>query len=437
MHNEPKTFYNNDPFYQNAVRKGYNPYELGYFESQWTDYPDVEFVTSQHVILYTTGGFAPFHVGHKNMLELAKNTFDNQGKIVDDIIVVVDSQEYADTKSNMISYDERVESVPYTVCDFERDKGPINFTYYMVHFQQQYPDCQIVYVCGSDNANFAPLFEDFGTIAIVERDRSMTSTNPNIIFIPNNEYNDVNSSDLRKTLKFGDKMNKIFLRDDFKESYTGNYTPELHKYIINTLRQIFEDDLGEKIVIETVENQLKRIPTFDYPVISLDKYYKGDFQLDVSRHFRIGDIEQKHGYKLDCTEKNLTEELEKIKQLGFTDIVLVDDDSVSGETVNRIRELLNLNIVGTYFISPGYKDVLDVRDFIFNSKNGGLVFSDETTIFRAPYIFPYVNLQTRALFNNPEKVTEKIIELNNELEQAETLEPMYKNFIEWTKTYVR
>ena len=198
--NEHKTLCN-DPFYQNAVKNGYNPYDLGYFDSEWSEYPDVNLIDeSDKVVLYTTGGFAPFHAGHHNMMQKAISHFTSMGKEIVACIVVVDSQDYANTKPYMISYDERVKSVPseYTVCDFERDKSPINFTYYAFKFQNGYPNCQIVYVCGSDNQNFAPLYQDFGTIAIVERNTPLKSYNGNVITIPNQTHTLVNSTQIRK-----------------------------------------------------------------------------------------------------------------------------------------------------------------------------------------------------------------------------------------------
>lgn len=227
--------------------------------------------------------------------------------------------------------------------------------------------------------------------------------------------------------------NKIFIRDDFKESYTGIYDENLHNWFISELIKIFEDDLKETVIVKRVDEQLQSIPTFTHPSISLDKYFTGDFQLDVSRHFIIDDPIQEHGYKLDCTTKSLTDEIQKIKKLGFQNVILVDDDSVSGETVNRIKQLLDINIIDTYFISPGYKDVLDVRDFLLNARNGGLVFSDSETVFRAPYIYPYVNLQKRAMFNNPKEVTRRVLELNKELYQNNSvkIEPLFQSFLDY------
>lgn len=223
--------------------------------------------------------------------------------------------------------------------------------------------------------------------------------------------------------------NCVLLRDDFKESYTGIYTVEKHRYFVSSLVSILSSYLAEPLVVESVSSQLSRIPSFATPTLSLDKYYGGSFQLDVSRHFRVGDGVQAHGYKLDSTTKPLQEQLSSLQSLGFSRVILVDDDSVSGETVNRISSLVNCEIVGSYFIASGYKDVLDVRDFLFNSRNGGLVFSNDSTVFRAPYVAPYVNLSTRSLVTDPLAVSRLVMELNRSIYSDLPLQPMYANFL--------
>lgn len=427
---EQKIFLNNDPFYINAFNKGYNIDQLGYFKSSWSDYPKVEFISdSNKVILFTTGGFAPFHTGHNEMLKLAKSYFENLGKTVENTIVVVDSQDYANTKDMMISYQKRLDSIPkeYIACDFERNKSPINFTYYFCKLQKEYPEHLIVYVCGDDNGNFAPLVEDFGKMIVVNRKNpEFKSPNKNTIFLQNNKFNMLNSTDIRK-------KDTVLIRNDFKESFLNN--DELATWFTSSLVEIFKSDLKENIKIVNVKDQLNNIPEFNYPTISLDKYYKATFNLNVSRHFKIGDSIQEHGYKLDCTTTSLNEELDIIKNCGFNEFILIDDDSVSGETVNKISKLLNVKFKDYYFLSSGYKDVLDIRDFIIGSKNGGLVFSNNEITYRAPYIYPFVNLTKRALFNNPIKISLEVIELNrqlyNKLEKLPEKPKMFNNFLKY------
>ena len=60
-------------------------------------------------------------------------------------------------------------------------------------------------------------------------------------------------------------------------------------------------------------------------------------------------------------------------------------------------------------------DVVDLRDFIIGSSHGGLkILLPNKEIVRAPYIFPFVNLETRASLN-PIYIGEfskKIIDIN-------------------------
>ena len=45
-------------------------------------------------------------------------------------------------------------------------------------------------------------------------------------------------------------------------------------------------------------------------------------------------------------------------------------------------------------------DVVDMRDFIFNSKAGGLVIKYKNKECRVPYIYPFVDLVSRANINS-------------------------------------
>lgn len=195
----------------------------------------------------------------------------------------------------------------------------------------------------------------------------------------------------------------MFLRNDFMESTNYTYSKDIMEIFLLNLKNLIEENTNMKVVIRDVEKQLKDVPKFEFKTISLDKYYNGDYNLNVSRHFRINDKNQYHSYKIDTSDINFPLK-EQIKKIDSGKYILVDDDCVSGDTVKYFISLLNkynknIEIVGTYFLTKNkYKDVLDVRDFIFGSKNGGLLFSNNYIQFRLPYINEYVNLKTRASF---------------------------------------
>lgn len=195
-----------DPFYRAAYLKGYDLGSLGYIPLSFPlSYPSVNLVSdSNSVVLFTTGGFAPFHEGHNHMLQSTISYYKSLGKSIKAVYVVVDSQEYANTKPNMITYNQRVSSVPsiYKVCDFERNLPPINFTYYFYRFQELHPCSIVAYVCGSDNKFFYPLFEDFGKLIIVERGETVNLSSKNVVVLKNSKYSAVSSTKIRSGLLY-------------------------------------------------------------------------------------------------------------------------------------------------------------------------------------------------------------------------------------------
>jgi hypothetical protein len=89
---------------------------------------------------------------------------------------------------------------------------------------------------------------------------------------------------------------------------------------------------------------------------------------------------------------------------------LVEDDSVTGSTINKARELLGKKAVIDQLVllsdfgqyqGTWYHDVVDMRDFLFGSRHGGLTVKligdlAYTTYCRAPYVYPFVDLKSRA-----------------------------------------
>ena len=80
--------------------------------------------------------------------------------------------------------------------------------------------------------------------------------------------------------------------------------------------------------------------------------------------------------------------------------VLVDDDSISGYTFNKLKDSVD-TIVSTYtLMTPGYDDVVDARDFIIGAKYSGLLCKQSNgKLKRYPYLWPEVNLYHRASIN--------------------------------------
>ena len=174
-----------------------------------------------------------------------------------------------------------------------------------------------------------------------------------------------------------------------------------------------------------VDEQLEKVPDFDKPVISLDKYYKGDIQLNISRYFEI------FGYQKQA--KDLIYSTEYDEEIPFKPLtchlpvdnyILVDDDSVSGYTVHRLSEEID-TIVETYtLMEQVYDDVVDARDFLFGAKYSGLLCKlPNGNVKRIPYIWPYVNLYHRATIhlNKQALFSQLIKEANQEFQRNITI----------------
>ena len=135
--------------------------------------------------------------------------------------------------------------------------------------------------------------------------------------------------------------------------------------------------------------------------ISLDTYFKGTYNIETSRLFDIS--EYQHTYLYLTSRPGFDSIKEQIVQIKPGKYILVDDDSATGKTIKEVLSLLpkNVEIVDKYLLASMLKnkiyDIVDLRDFIIGSQNGGLIVRfNNDLIVRAPYVMPYVCLKTRA-----------------------------------------
>ena len=171
-----------------------------------------------------------------------------------------------------------------------------------------------------------------------------------------------------------------------------------------------------------VDQQLKDIPKFNNTVISLDKYYTGDIQLNISRYFDLYG-QQKKAADLVMSTVQDEEILETPLQLSLPkdQYVLIDDDSVSGYTMERLSSEID-KIVSTHtLMEPIYDDVVDARDFLFGAKYGGLLCKQPNGLLkRYPYVWPEVSLYYRASIelNKQKQFSELIYKANERFARA-------------------
>jgi hypothetical protein len=81
-------------------------------------------------------------------------------------------------------------------------------------------------------------------------------------------------------------------------------------------------------------------------------------------------------------------------------VTVIDDDISTGYSlrflISKIDKVVKSTQTLLYPKEP-YYDVVDARDFLVGSRDGGLVvFNKDNEYSRIPYLFPYVNLYTRA-----------------------------------------
>lgn len=163
-----------------------------------------------------------------------------------------------------------------------------------------------------------------------------------------------------------------------------------------------------------VEKQLDWIKkqTEDEKTISLDVYFRGDYNLDISRNFDDGIQKSENFNFISRNELSMEEQLEKIPKGSY---ILVDDIA-SGSTIKKIKiELKKRGIfikktiaLSDYMGVGKFFDILDARDFFIDTKHSGLYVNG----VRTPYWAPFVNLFSRANIYRQFEFTEEIIKLN-------------------------
>lgn len=436
--------------------------------------------TINPVVLLSTGGFYPIHDGHIHMMELAKKELEKQNFNVVGGYFSISHDDYVLTKPNysINKYNRIFEGQKQLEKNSWLDIDPwesiyvhslINFTDVIMRLEQYLQryvrkDIRVFYVFGSDNVDFMYCFENFGNGICVNRDicnnnfyevkKELSNT---CLFIENfSETKSMSSRNIRKNKKIEISDNysdyNYIVRNEGHLSL-NNFrcfkTLDELKYIQNIFLNKFIRILKEYILIPIkiyhLDEQITLAKKYllDKKTISLDSYFKDDFNLEISRLFNISDIQNSYINLTSRIDKSFKRQVDGIPSGEY---ILVDDDSVSGNTIRNVKENLPKDILikDVYLLAnnniKNIFDVIDLRDFIIGSENSGLMVllsNNETT--RVPYISPYVNLHTRA--NIPiDKSIEfsiKILELNKELysfiNKDITLKNVDKNFIKLMK----
>lgn len=269
-------------------------------------------VTNNYCLI-TTGCFAPLHTGHVHMMNEAKKWLERQGHVVDYGSFVLAHQKYIDQKHGRFTLEERQYLAQELIGDYTWLHVDVranlyydddtNFTQIMTEL---FPACQKqAYVFGSDRYEFGYIAQtDDRLYVCVIRDETHieqvknlydTLNLSNLVYIVP-EHIDRSSNTAKVDTVYlpePSQARRCAIRDDglyyMSKSYQKAY--EVFKGRLEEAFRLCSPFI--QIDWINVDEQLEKVPDFDKPVISLDKYYKGDIQLNISRYFELFGFQNK------------------------------------------------------------------------------------------------------------------------------------------------
>jgi len=392
------------------------------------------------IVLLSTGGFYPIHEGHIKMMDEAKKVLTNDGYNVVGGYLSLSHDDYISTKPCYISNEyERVDECRKYLKDSDwlmidpweslYVKNIVNFTDVIQRLEKylkKYVDdrIKVAYIFGGDNVEFMYCFKKDGIAVCLNRngynelfDKTKEIKNNNMYFIQNNDSTALLSSryirenKVQENISYRDVGNYLIRNEsllpleNFIKEDNKTLLENMQETFLNKFMRLLSSCFDNKIFIKVINMKFQLKEAYNYlsnqKTINLDSYYRGTYNLETSRLFNISSYQDKYieligriGYE------TIEEQVNKIKKGKY---ILVDDDSVTGRTLNSVKEKLpkDVEIIETYLLANSINkkvfDVVDLRDFIVGAKNSGLVVKLPNGICtRAPYVMPYVNLTTRA-----------------------------------------
>ena len=419
--------------------------ELDQSFHQWTTaLPPHRACKSTPVVLLTTGSFAPFHEGHAAMVEAAEKFCLEQGWDVvgsyfspsHDLYVsnkdggrcgaypaawrVDQIREFLRQRPNKTGIDQFVD--PWESLIAPR---ALNFTTVIRHLQQYFEHhwgekVKVLYVFGADNAAFAQAFDQQDSYAASLCVGRPGSSPPSLgYFTPLDHIG--SSTAIRRQAEQETQVlpatGCYFLRNE-------------HSWALSHWEGYVEGDVLEKawnIFAQSIEMILRQSfdshPGYEHPqswqtldladqrnwaehqaekgaLISLDPCLDGlknITQWPYSRYFSVCDDQSSPLERGVRPAKALPSSLP-------VQADLIDDDAVSGQSIAYARhelqgkgvDIQNVHLLLEKYAKDVMFDVVDLRDFLLGSKEGGLVIKMGETVTRVPYAFPYVDLEQRA-----------------------------------------
>ena len=421
-------------------------------------------------VLFSTGGFAPIHDGHIEMMEAAKRQLESQGYHVLVGYFVLGHDSYVGKKYNgsvNIKTGDRITMAELAVQDsdwLEIDQFSarylpceVNFTFTFSLLKdvvlytalKGYPIPELFYVYGSDNAGFGEVLPD--NSIMIERSE-----------ISSKGVREGNHPAVKEYLdnigKPSDNNLPYLIRSEWSEplimACLDQYIPDFEKRLAafqSTLKlniaQVFERHNSPRkvhVLQTSTQRSEAREVIGDQKTISLDPFFEGTYNVHLTRVFEQNGAQKKPLYRTTRPECYLvmdgTSVFRDFEHITPGEYVLVEDDSITGETVNMVKRMLPKDVIISSVVllsdfgphaGTEYYDIVDLRDFILGSKFGGLTcdipFSSQQPISRQPYMAPFVNLRSRAKIPaNAEMEISLIIWQANAKLFSNTNIPLYK-----------
>jgi nicotinic acid mononucleotide adenylyltransferase len=417
-------------------------------------------------IILTTGSFAPVHIGHIAMMENARKSVEFLGYNVIAGYMSPSHDSYVSQKDEgkakmhalkrIQLLETAVQSKGWIQIDpWESlyNRVAINFTdvicyledYFRLHLQEE---VVVFYTFGTDYLNFANTFAFGGHCVLVPRkgyqfdklheilitDETIKANLDIVISSPGIERS-ISSSRIRRgstsmlpseiqsmyldTLRTqSSRYHTIALRDDsahslkvFKdfgikgllEAYEATFKPVL----LEAVKESYGVNAIEILQIKIASQQaIIKLLSKSNTVVSLDAVCTAEYNIRLSRVYSLAG-NQISRIRMDVE----TNDLEDVSFERLSTITVVDDDIVSGKTMDHVCSvLLPSGIVGEQISLFEYGhsnanfddvyEILDERDFLFGAKDGGLkVGLPNNQLVRVPYILPFVNPTWRCQVN--------------------------------------
>lgn len=383
-----------------------------------TPMPKRKAESARPVVLLTTGAFCPVHEGHVTMMDRARAAATRAGFDVLGGYLSPGHDMYLELKcgpaaipawerlrlcadavrgSDWLSVDpwealHRRVSVNYT------DVAARLRAYLRAHVD---PDVEVLYVCGGDNARFAYAFTERGGCIVVGRPGTSAETakwrarlheHPRILWVDGDHP--AASREIRADAWPVPSRARIVLRtEDARAVRTLGLSQDVYESFVERLVGL----LSEHARVRTVALREPAAGGDAPRILSLDAMVPATHTLAISRLFALGGYEQL-GHVARPGAPPL---VSQVATIPAGDYVLADDDQMTGGTIAAVRVLVppSVRIASTRLAveHAADEDVLDARDFLLGTDDGGLVVAlPHGAIGRAVYALPFVDPAVRA-----------------------------------------